>query len=252
MRRSPCLSGCIQYIFVPHAYAIHINTQYPTSIRIVVFMIVIGWNTTQTCKIYTNVIILHLSPINFIRVSCKPVTLNKQRKFYSLQIKNISIIFTIFKKIDSLIKDYIPITNTKMHYAITCRAILKNGPNKGSRCCKAAKAFGDMCGIHERLSPYPIHHPYNLTRFARENFASQITSLVIKYYFMNVKLMVSPGQYPEIGDPNIIMCILYQKALGRRLWYSIRKIQRAYREHLGRRRMKMIQQVLLPIIIRNK
>jgi hypothetical protein len=65
--------------------------------------------------------------------------------------------------------------------------------------------------------------------------------------------MVTPGQYPEnIGDRNFMMHILYQKALGRRVWYSIRKIQRAYREHLGRRRMKMIQQVLVPIIVRNK
>jgi hypothetical protein len=37
-----------------------------------------------------------------------------------------------------------------------------------------------------------------------------------------------------------------------RLWYSARAIQRAYKARLRRKRARMIQQVLLPIIVRNK
>ena len=36
-----------------------------------------------------------------------------------------------------------------------------------------------------------------------------------------------------------------------RAWCSARKIQRGYRDHLARKRMKMIQLVLVPIIVRN-
>jgi hypothetical protein len=37
-----------------------------------------------------------------------------------------------------------------------------------------------------------------------------------------------------------------------RVWYSARAIQRAYRERLRRKRFRMIQLVLVPIIVRNK
>ncbi len=141
--------------------------------------------------------------------------------------------------------------------AFKCTAIVKTGPNKGNRCCNYIKK-DDWCGIHQRSMP-PIYHPYNTSAYmpyrqmcVRENFTDQITHLVLMYYD-RARSMVGPGRYPEDrSEEHGVLRKMYNRALGHRVWYSIRKIQRAYREHLGRRRMKMIQQVLLPIIVRNK
>ena len=139
--------------------------------------------------------------------------------------------------------------------AFKCTGIVKTGKNKGTRCCNFIKK-DDRCGIHQRP---PMYHPYNASAYmpyrrmcVRENFADQITHLVVMYY-ERTRSMVCPGQWPEDrSEEHCTLRKMYHHALGHRVWYSIRKIQRAYREHLGRRRMKMIQQVLVPIIVRNK
>ena len=139
-----------------------------------------------------------------------------------------------------------------------CIAILKTGPNKGTRCCNYIKKE-DWCGIHLR-GRSPIYHPYNTPAYmpyrqmcAFSNFADQINQLIVSYYHDLVRSIVDPRPFPEdLSDEHYMLRALYSRALGRRVWYSVRKIQRAYREHLGRRRMKMIQLVLIPIIVRNK
>ncbi len=139
--------------------------------------------------------------------------------------------------------------------AFKCTAIVKTGKNKGDRCCNYIKK-GDFCGIHKRS---PVYHPYNTSTYTpyrkmcvQENFADQITYLVIMYY-ARARSMVDPGRWPEdLSEEHGTLRIMYNQAFGHRVWYAIRKIQRAYREHLARKRMKMIQLVLVPIIVRNK
>lgn len=76
---------------------------------------------------------------------------------------------------------------------------------------------------------------------------------VLLMYYSKVRSVVSQGQWPEnISEDHYLLRKLYQSAFVRRLWYAGRKIQRAFRKHLMDKRMKMIQQVLVPIIVRNK